>query len=210
MYHSGVHATISGVLLAFTRPFRDAGESLSSYRLQHWLHRPVAFGILPLFALVKTCIPIESNWQTTLGQPNSILAKVRKRRCRWTGRNDNRRTTHPVRFALFCGEIELRFSGINSLNTLPAEAMNVLDTVSIISISCSPAFQYLVNPIQIGLRRYPRWSALETARVPFSMRPAIVDLPLTDSLKGTLLASQRCIRETTKTNSPTKWQVPVL
>jgi len=42
----------------------------------------------------------------------------------------------------------------------------------------------LVNPIQIGLRRYPRWSALETARVPFSMRPAIVDLPLADRLEA--------------------------
>jgi len=68
------------------------------------------------------------------------------------------------------------------LDMLPAEAMNVLVTVSIISISCSPMFQTLVHPIQIGLRRYPRWSALETARVPFSMRPAIVDIPITDSL----------------------------
>jgi len=72
MYHSGVHATISGVLLAFALPFRDGSESSPSYRLQHLLHRPVAFGILPLFALVNTCIPIESNWLTTLGQPNSV------------------------------------------------------------------------------------------------------------------------------------------
>ncbi len=68
------------------------------------------------------------------------------------------------------------------MDILPAEAMNVLVTVSILSISCSPMFQTLVHPIQTGLRRYARWSALETVRVPFSMRPAIAEIPITDSL----------------------------
>lgn len=66
MLHSGVHATISGVLLAFAIPFGDGGEKATSHRLQHFLHKPVAFLILPLFALANTCIPIASGWENNL------------------------------------------------------------------------------------------------------------------------------------------------
>lgn len=62
MLHSGVHATLTGVLLAFAIPFGDGGEKSASYRLQHWLHRPVAFVVIPLFALANTCIPITGTW----------------------------------------------------------------------------------------------------------------------------------------------------
>jgi len=72
MLHSGVHPTITGVLLAFAIPFGDGGEKSPSYIFQHWLHKPVAFFILPLFALANTCIPIDSSWQTGLTQTNSI------------------------------------------------------------------------------------------------------------------------------------------
>jgi NhaA family Na+:H+ antiporter len=72
MQQSGVHPTITGVLLAFAIPFGDGGEKSPSYLLQHWLHKPVAFFILPLFALANTCITIDSGWQTSLLQPNSI------------------------------------------------------------------------------------------------------------------------------------------
>jgi NhaA family Na+:H+ antiporter len=72
MLHSGVHATITGVLLAFAIPFGDGGDKSPSYILQHWLHKPVAFFILPLFALANTCITIDSGWQTGLTQTNSI------------------------------------------------------------------------------------------------------------------------------------------
>ncbi len=54
-HHSGIHATISGVLLAFAIPFGDP-EKGPSHRLQSFLHLPVAFIILPLFALANTCI----------------------------------------------------------------------------------------------------------------------------------------------------------
>jgi NhaA family Na+:H+ antiporter len=67
-----VHPTITGVLLAFAIPFGDGGEKSPSYLLQHWLHKPVAFFILPLFALANTCITIDSGWQTGLTQTNSI------------------------------------------------------------------------------------------------------------------------------------------
>ncbi|MBK6700459.1 MAG: Na+/H+ antiporter NhaA [Saprospiraceae bacterium] len=72
MLQSGVHATITGVLLAFAIPFGDGGEKSPSYKLQHWLHKPVAFFILPLFALANTCISIDSDWMSSLTQSNSI------------------------------------------------------------------------------------------------------------------------------------------
>lgn len=72
MQQSGVHPTITGVLLAFAIPFGDGGEKSPSYILQHWLHKPVAFFILPLFALANTCIAIGCGWQTGLMQTNSI------------------------------------------------------------------------------------------------------------------------------------------
>ena len=58
MLHSGVHATITGVLLAFAIPFGNGDEKSGSYILQHWLHKPVAFIILPLFALANTAVDI--------------------------------------------------------------------------------------------------------------------------------------------------------
>ena len=72
MLHSGVHATITGVLLAFAVPFGNGAEKSPSYILQHYLHKPVAFLILPLFALANTCIAIEPGWYLNLGQSNSL------------------------------------------------------------------------------------------------------------------------------------------
>ena len=72
MLHSGVHATITGVLLAFAIPFGNGGEKSSSYILQHFLHKPVAFFILPLFAIANTCISVGDSWQSGLGQTNSL------------------------------------------------------------------------------------------------------------------------------------------
>ena len=51
MLQSGVHATLAGILLAFTIPFGKGAEQAPSYMLQHWLHKPVALVILPIFAL---------------------------------------------------------------------------------------------------------------------------------------------------------------
>lgn len=56
-HHSGIHATISGVMLAFAIPFGNADNG-PSFKLQSFLHMPVAFIILPLFALANTCIRI--------------------------------------------------------------------------------------------------------------------------------------------------------
>jgi NhaA family Na+:H+ antiporter len=72
MLNSGVHATITGVLLAFVIPFGDGGKKTASYRLQHFLHQPVAFFILPLFAVANTCIAIDANWHEGLSHSNSL------------------------------------------------------------------------------------------------------------------------------------------
>jgi Na+/H+ antiporter NhaA len=87
MLNSGVHATITGVLLAFAIPFGNGDEKSASYILQHFLHKPVAFVILPIFALANTAIHFSGNiFQTltenysqgilfglTIGKPLGIL-----------------------------------------------------------------------------------------------------------------------------------------
>lgn len=50
---SGVHATIAGVLLATTIPMRRLTH------LEHVLHKPVHYGILPVFALANTAILLD-------------------------------------------------------------------------------------------------------------------------------------------------------
>lgn len=72
MLHSGIHATITGVLLAFAIPFGDCSENTPSSRVLHFLHKPVAFFILPLFALANTCIAIGDNWASGFGEPSSL------------------------------------------------------------------------------------------------------------------------------------------
>jgi NhaA family Na+:H+ antiporter len=72
LLQSGVHATISGILLAFALPFGNGGEKTCSYRMQHFLHNPVAFVILPIFALANTGVVFSSNWHTQLFSSNSL------------------------------------------------------------------------------------------------------------------------------------------
>lgn len=72
MLGSGVHATITGVILAFAMPFGSGDERSVSYRVQHFLHKPVAFIILPLFALANTCILIGEDFYQGLGSAISV------------------------------------------------------------------------------------------------------------------------------------------
>lgn len=72
MLHSGIHATIAGVLLAFAIPYRKGVGNSPSHRMQRWLHHPVAFIILPLFALANTAIIIDGGWSSAFGEPFSI------------------------------------------------------------------------------------------------------------------------------------------
>lgn len=72
MLRSGIHATLAGVLLAFAIPFRSGDETSPSFKLQHFLHKPVAFIIMPLFALANTGIVLGTDWTGSLVSSNSI------------------------------------------------------------------------------------------------------------------------------------------
>jgi NhaA family Na+:H+ antiporter len=72
MLNSGVHATISGVMLAFAIPFAGGGERSPSFLLQHHLHKPVAFLILPVFAAANMAIPVNAGMVKDLGEVYSL------------------------------------------------------------------------------------------------------------------------------------------
>ena len=72
MLKSGVHATIAGVLLAFAIPFHKDDDKNPSYHLQHALHYPVAFIIMPVFALANTAIVFPKDIVASLTNKNSI------------------------------------------------------------------------------------------------------------------------------------------
>jgi Na+:H+ antiporter, NhaA family len=74
MLKSGVHATVAGVMLAFAIPFwsRDQHQPSPSHQLENFLHKPVAFIVLPLFALANTGIIFGANWAIDLATPNSL------------------------------------------------------------------------------------------------------------------------------------------
>jgi NhaA family Na+:H+ antiporter len=72
MLKSGVHATIAGVLLAFAIPFHKEDDNNPSYKLQHFLHYPVAFIVLPIFALANTAIVFPKDFLSSLISKNSL------------------------------------------------------------------------------------------------------------------------------------------
>ncbi|MGI8843817.1 MAG: Na+/H+ antiporter NhaA [Gemmatimonadaceae bacterium] len=74
MLKSGVHATVAGVMLAFAIPFSTTDDNTASpsHRLEHFLHKPVAFIVLPLFALANTAILIGTDWMQNLASMNSL------------------------------------------------------------------------------------------------------------------------------------------
>ena len=74
MLKSGVHASIAGVLLAFTIPFsaKEDDEKSPSHRLEHFLNKPVTFGVLPIFALANAGIIIGAGWANELTTANSL------------------------------------------------------------------------------------------------------------------------------------------
>ena len=73
VYQAGIHASIAGVMLAFAIPFsprRPTAES-PSHRLERRLHKPVAYLILPLFALANTGVIIDGQAIAELSHANS-------------------------------------------------------------------------------------------------------------------------------------------
>ncbi|MBS1486725.1 MAG: Na+/H+ antiporter NhaA [Bacteroidetes bacterium] len=71
MHRSGIHPTIAGVLIAFAIPFSKKEQNSLSHKLQHHLHKPVSFFILPLFALANTAITISPTFLADLATPTS-------------------------------------------------------------------------------------------------------------------------------------------
>ena len=74
MLKSGIHATVTGVMLAFAIPFsaRAEDQASPSHKLENFLHKPAAFLILPIFALANTGILFESGWIDGLLSANSL------------------------------------------------------------------------------------------------------------------------------------------
>ena len=70
--HSGIHASIAGVVLAFVLPSGNGSVLSSAYILQKRLHTPVALFILPIFALANTAIQIPSHLLSIFTQPYAI------------------------------------------------------------------------------------------------------------------------------------------
>ena len=61
MHHSGIHATIAGVLLAFAIPTNVSTTEISPLEeLEQKLHLPVNFIIMPIFALANTNIAFKN------------------------------------------------------------------------------------------------------------------------------------------------------
>ncbi|NGF58126.1 Na+/H+ antiporter NhaA [Parapedobacter sp. SGR-10] len=69
VHHSGIHATIAGVLVAMTIPTNDTDVESPLERLEHALTKPVNFLIIPLFAFANTNITLESEMVHGLTAP---------------------------------------------------------------------------------------------------------------------------------------------
>ncbi len=73
MLQSGVHATVAGVLIALAIPIRSVHPKKSlAERLEHWLHKPVSYFIMPVFALVNTAIVIKSDFYNSYMTPLNL------------------------------------------------------------------------------------------------------------------------------------------
>ena len=72
LFRSGVHPTLSGVLLAFCNSFSKKHGKPPSSILQHALHQPVNFFIIPLFALANTAIHLPASWKSEILSSNSL------------------------------------------------------------------------------------------------------------------------------------------
>ena len=69
IHHSGIHATIAGVLLALTIPANPVKRTSPLENLEHMIVKPVNFLIMPIFALANTNIRFESEMINGLTSP---------------------------------------------------------------------------------------------------------------------------------------------
>jgi NhaA family Na+:H+ antiporter len=66
VHHSGIHATIAGVLMAVTIPTKKRTDLSPLEKLEHFLTTPVNFIIMPVFALANTNIRFEEGMTSGL------------------------------------------------------------------------------------------------------------------------------------------------
>jgi len=69
VHHSGIHATIAGVLVAMTLPTNDTDVESPLEKLEHALVKPVNFLIIPIFAFANTNITIHNEMIEGLTSP---------------------------------------------------------------------------------------------------------------------------------------------
>jgi NhaA family Na+:H+ antiporter len=69
VHHSGIHATIAGVLLAFTIPTNNTAIESPLEKLEHALTTPVNLLIMPIFALANTNITFQEEMIDGLVSP---------------------------------------------------------------------------------------------------------------------------------------------
>lgn len=67
LHHSGIHATMAGVILAFSIPTGRSETQQPLQKLEHALQMPVHFLIMPLFALANTNITLSTPFSDLLG-----------------------------------------------------------------------------------------------------------------------------------------------
>jgi NhaA family Na+:H+ antiporter len=69
IHHSGIHATIAGVLLALTIPTNKTNIESPLEKLEHLLNGPVNYFIMPIFALANTNITFQKEMINGLVSP---------------------------------------------------------------------------------------------------------------------------------------------
>lgn len=71
---SGIHATLAGVILAFTIPLTPGRPEAENplLRLEHKLHLPVAFLVVPIFGLANAGVPFLGLPPEALGAPVTL------------------------------------------------------------------------------------------------------------------------------------------
>ena len=69
IHHSGIHATIAGVLTAMTVPTNASNSESALEKLEHLIAKPVNFIIIPLFAFVNTTIVFHNEMIAGLTSP---------------------------------------------------------------------------------------------------------------------------------------------
>lgn len=69
VHHSGIHATIAGVLVAMTLPTTPDEKESALEKLEHMIFKPVNFLIMPIFALANTNIKFQEEMIAGLTTP---------------------------------------------------------------------------------------------------------------------------------------------